>query len=122
MTGDDFREAVKWSIIVAVIIALWCGVLAVRKGRAAVPNESGFPSSQEESNPGVGVPSKNLRPVWVIAVFEVKEQKLVGITEFVFASYQDCQTGAEEAMQELGLHLRPVCYVRWMKQEPGSGW
>ena len=63
-----------------------------------------------------------MRPVWVIAVYEAKEQKLVGITEFVFASYQDCQSGAEEAMQELGLHLRPVCYLRWMKQEPGNGW
>ncbi len=49
-----------------------------------------------------------MRPVWVIAVYEAKEKKLVGITEFVFALYQDCQSGAEEAMQELGLHLRPV--------------
>jgi hypothetical protein len=66
--------------------------------------------------------SQALHPVWVIVVYEVKEKKLIGITEFVFASYQDCQSGAEEARQELGLQLMPVCYVRWMKVEPGRGW
>ena len=60
--------------------------------------------------------------MWVIVVYELKEKKLIGITEFVFASYQDCQSGAEEAKQALGLHLKPVCYVRWMKVGTGSGW
>ena len=38
MTGEDFREALKWSLIAAVIVALWCGVLAVllRDGFARV--------------------------------------------------------------------------------------
>jgi hypothetical protein len=40
----------------------------------------------------------------------------------VFASYQDCQDGSVDAQQKLGLHLKPVCYVRWMKVEPDSGW
>lgn len=122
MTGKDFREALKWSLIAAVIVALWCSVLAVRKGRAAVPNALGFVSVQERSSPQEDALSQALHPVWVIVVYEVKEKKLIGITEFVFASYQDCQSGAEEARQELGLQLIPVCYVRWMKVEPGRGW
>jgi hypothetical protein len=100
----------------------WNGVLAVRKGRAAVPNALGFASVQERSSPQEDALSQALHPVWVIVVYEVKEKKLIGITEFVFASYQDCQSGAEEARQELGLQLMPVCYVRWMKVEPGRGW
>ena len=122
MTGEDFREALKWSLIAAVIVALWCGVIAVRKGRAAVPNESESLSLQDENSSDEIAPREDLHPVWVIVVYEVKQKKLIGITEFVFASYQNCQSGAEEAKQELGLHLKPVCYLRWMKGEPGSAW
>ncbi len=122
MTGEDFREALKWSLIAAVIVALWCGVLAVRKARAAVPNESGSLSLQDESSSDEITPQEDLHPVWVIVVYEVKEKKIIGITEFVFASYQQCQAGADEARQELGLHLKPVCYLRWMKEDPGSAW
>lgn len=34
MTGDDIREALKWSLLAAMIVAAWCGVAAVRKARA----------------------------------------------------------------------------------------
>lgn len=115
MTGEDFREAVKWSLIVSVIIALWCSVLAVRKGRAAVPNGHGYSIAQQQDNYDAKIPNEDIEPVWIILVYEVKEKKLIGITEFVFASYQDCQSGAEEAQRELELHLMPVCFMRWMK-------
>jgi len=47
MTGDDFREALKWSFIAALIVALWCGVVAVRKARAAIPGEPRASGIQE---------------------------------------------------------------------------
>ncbi|GBE44831.1 hypothetical protein BMS3Bbin10_02936 [bacterium BMS3Bbin10] len=114
MTGDDFREALKWLLLAAVIIALWCGVIAVRQARAAIPGEPRASATQGERNP-----SAELRPVWVIVVYEVRNRKLIGITEFVFASYSECQENAAEAKQKLGLRLNPVCYLRWMKK--GSG-
>lgn len=46
MTGDDLREALKWFLVVAGAVTLWCGVLAVRKARGAgqeEPNESRQP-------------------------------------------------------------------------------
>ena len=100
----------------------WNDVLAVRKGRAAVPNHTELITFQVERTPDERAPYKDLHPVWVIVVYEVKEKKLIGITEFVFASYQDCQSGAEEAMQGLGLQLKPVCYLRWMKRDTGGNW
>ncbi len=121
MTGNDIREAVKWSLIAVVLVALWSGVLAVRKGRAAaVPYGPGFSGVQQQREQDTRIPDEDIHPVWVIVVYEVKQKKLIGITEFVFASYEDCQTGAEEAKQELGLHLKPVCFLRWMKIEPNS--
>ena len=115
MTGEDFREALKWSLIAAVIIALWCGVLAVRTARSAIAAEPGVSATQEER-----APTEDIRPVWVIVVYEVWNQKLIGITEFVFASYEECQENAAVARKELGLHLKPVCYLRWMRAEPES--
>lgn len=122
MTGEDFREAVKWSLIAALIVALWCGVLAVRKGRAAVPYDPAVSRIQLQGEQDQRMRDDDLRPVWVIVVYEVQQKQLIGITEFVFASYQDCQAGAEQARQELGLHLKPVCYVRWMKLAPDESW
>ena len=116
MTGDDFREALKWSFIAALIVALWCGVVAVRKARAAIPDEPRASGIQEGH-----APSEDIRPVWVIVVYEVQGKKLIGITEFVFASYQQCQDSAAEARQKLGLQLKPVCYLRWMKAGAGTG-
>ena len=113
MTGDDFRQALKWSLLAAVIVALWSGVIAVRKARAAIPGEPGASATEEKSKP-----SADLRPVWVIVVYEMRDKKLVGITEFVFASYNECQENAAEAMQKLGLRLSPVCYLRWMNEGP----
>lgn len=123
MTNEDFREALKWSLIAAVIVALWCGVLAVRKARAAIATEPGASDIQKERAPS-RTPSEDIRPIWVIVVYEVRNEKLIGITEFVFASYGECQKSAAEARKELGLHLKPVCYLRWMKMEgvsKGSG-
>ncbi len=98
----------------------WCGVIAVRKARAAIPGEPRASAAQEEGNP-----SAELRPVWVIVVYEVRNKKLIGITEFVFASRDECQENAAEARQKLGLRLNPVCYLRWMKEGagryPGAG-
>ncbi len=97
MTGDDFREDLKWSVLAAVIVALFCGVIAVRKARAAIPGEPRATAAQEEGNP-----SADLRPVWVIVVYEVRNKKLIGITEFVFASRDECQENAAEARQNWG--------------------
>jgi hypothetical protein len=116
MTGKDFREALRWSLVVAVIVALWCGVLSVRTARGAIAGEPSTGNIQQ----GFSAP-ENLRPVWVIVVYEVSEQKLIGITEFVFASYQECQDGAADAERKLDLHLRPVCFLRWMRGESESG-
>ena len=120
MTGDDIREALKWSLVAAVIVALWSGVIAVRKARAALPEKPGASVTQEKSNPSV-----DLRPVWVIVVYEMRNKKLIGITEFVFASRNECQESAAEAKRKLGLRLKPVCYLRWMKagaaRELGAG-
>ncbi len=98
------------------------GGIAVRKGRAAVPYGPGGLDAQMQGEQDTRIPEEGLRPVWVIVVYEVQQKKLIGITEFVFASYQDCQSGAEQAKQELGLHLKPICYVRWMKLEPDESW
>ncbi len=92
MTGDDFREALKWSFIAALIVAFWCGVIAVRKARAAIPGEPRASVIQEAQ-----APSEDIHPVWVIIVYEVRGKNLVGITEFVFASYQQCQESAAKA-------------------------
>lgn len=98
MTREDLREALKWALVGAVIVALWCGVLAVRKARAS---ESAY----------------GIRPVWVIFVYEIRNEKLVGITEFVFSTRQQCQKSAAKAKQDLELHTTPGCYLRWEKGE-----
>lgn len=115
MTGNDFREALKWSVLAAVMVALWCGVITVRKARAAIPGEPRIAAAQEEHYPFSG-----LRPVWVIVVYEVRNKKLIGITEFVFTSYNACQESAAEAKRKLELRLNPVCYLRWMKEDAGT--
>ena len=122
MTGEDIREAIKWSIIASVVIALWCGVLAVRQARASAPDKLEHVTTQKKINSEEIIPSQDLHPVWVIVVYEIKEMKLIGITEFVFPSYQDCQAGAKEAQRELGLHLNPRCFMRWMKPESDLVW
>ena len=116
MTGEDFREALKWSFIAAAVVALWGGVLAVRQARATIAVEPGVSAFQEESTP-----SEDIRPIWVIVVYKVWNEKLIGITEFVFASYEECQENAAEVRKKLGLQLSPVCYLRWVSAEPESG-
>lgn len=122
MTGEDIREALKWSLIVSVVVALWCGVLAVRQARASAPDKLEYLTTQQKINSEEIVSSQDLHPVWVIVVYEIKEMKLIGITEFVFSSYQDCQAGAKEVQRELGLHLKPLCFMRWMKPETDLVW
>lgn len=104
----------------AVIVVLWSGLIAARKARAAIPGEPRAGVTREAPEP-----SADLRPVWVIVVYEVQNKTLIGITEFVFASHDACQANAAEARQKLGLRLVPVCYLRWMKvgdaEELGAG-
>jgi len=88
----------------------WCDVLTVRKARAAIAAESNMSFIQMDRKP-----SDDVRPVWVIVVFEVRSEKLIGITEFVFESYEECQLTSAEAKKKLGLRLKPVCYLRWME-------
>lgn len=108
MNLEDQREAFKWAMIATVIIALWCGVTAVRKARSELAGQE--PSRVEAPETRVREPT----PIWVILVYETKGGKLVGITEFVFLSYDACQRGAEDAKRSLGLHIRPMCYLRWL--------
>lgn len=57
----------------------------------------------------------------MIVVYEVKGHRLIGITEFVFGTWEQCAAGAEEARRELALHLMPRCFLRWMKAgDPGG--
>jgi len=54
---------------------------------------------------------------WCDVVYEMRNEKLIGITEFVFESYEECQLSSAEARKKLGLQLKPACYLRWMKGE-----
>jgi len=54
---------------------------------------------------------------WCDVVYEIRNEKLVGITEFVFSSRQQCQKSAAKAKQDLELHTTPGCYLRWEKGE-----
>lgn len=110
MTGYDFREVLKWSFIAAVIAALWCGVMTVGKARAAIAAQSEMSFIQMDRKP-----SDDVRPIWVIVVFEVQSEKLIGITELVLESYGECQLTSAEVKKKLGLRLKRVCYLRWMK-------
>jgi len=107
LTGDDFRDALKWSLIAVVIVALWFEVLNVRKARAAIAAKPGVSVIQTER-----APSDDIRPVWIIVVYN---EKFIGITEFVFESYEECQIFSAELRKQLGLHLKPACYLRWLK-------
>jgi len=116
MTGDDFREALRWSLFAVVIVALWFVVLNVRKARAAIAAEPSVGAIQMVRPPSRAA-SEDIRPVWVIIVYEVRNEKLIGITEFVFESYEECQLSSAEARKKLGLQSKPACYLRWMKGE-----
>ena len=119
MTRDNLLEALRWSIYVAVIIALWFGVLSVRKARAVISTEPGASAIPREQAPSTAV-SENIRPVWVIVVYAVQDEKLIGITEFVFESYEECQKTSAEAKEKMDLHLKPVCYLRWLREGGGN--
>ena len=104
MTREDFLEALKWSLIAAVMVALWCGVIAVRKARADEP-------------------AQGIRPVWVIVVYATQKEKLVSITEYLFYSRRKCEESAVRVKQELELQIVPDCYLRWVgdRKETGQG-
>lgn len=119
MTHHSFGQFLKWLIIAVVFIALWFGVSAVRKARAAVPGELHACAVQERRAP-ISAPSEDIRPVWVIVVFEVRSGEPIGLSEFVFSSPRLCQEEADRARKELGFKLKPVCYLRWMKADGGT--
>ena len=114
MTRVYSRESMKWLTLAAVIFALWGGILAVPEARAAIAVGPGLDAIQREHAPSQ-VQSENIRPVWVIVVYELRNEKLIGITEFVFESYEECWQSSTEVKEKLGLHLNPVCYLRWLK-------
>ena len=57
---------------------------------------------------------------WCDVVYEIQGEKLIGITEFVFESYEECQKSSVEAKEKMNLHLKPVCYLRWLKEGEGK--
>ena len=115
MTGDDIRDALKWSAIAAMIAALWFGVLTVRKARATIAAgiDAGFIETEHAR-------SDDIRPVWVIIAYEVQNEKPVGIIEFVFETYEKCQQSSAEIKKQLGLPQKPACVLRWLKGDEMS--
>ncbi len=115
MTGDKFRETLKWPLFAALIVSLWFGVLSARNARADLVVEPSVSFTQSERNP-----SDDIRPVWMIIIYEVVDETLIRIIEFVFESYEECQISSSEVKKQLSLQLKPVCYLSWMKEDSAN--
>lgn len=118
MNKKNLRYALIWSLSASMLIAALCGVFSVRAARAESHSDTRF-SLVSEPDSSIAEPT-GMHPVWVIVVFETQGKRIVGITEFVFATYDACLSGADETKRKFGLHLEPKCYLRWIKTLPGT--
>lgn len=119
MMTNSSHQKNRCSFIAALIALAMCIFIPV--GQTNPWAQASAQTAHEEPVPEQFQPdSETLHPVWVIVVFETKNDKIVGVTEFVFATYDACTKSAEQARDELGLHLMPVCYLRWLKALPGA--
>ncbi len=98
MTWEDIREALKWPLLAAVIVALWIGVLAVRESRAGIPGEPRARVIQEQQAPLHGI-----RLVWIIVLYEARNKT---------------KRGTKTSLASPSLCLPHIGSVRWKPTEP----
>lgn len=119
MNMKDLKEALIWLLVASFLVAAWCGVTLVRNARA--DTQIDLVEHAEAPSPALPqVKSKEHYPVWVIVVFETQGKRILGVTEFVFATFDACRTAAEQTKRKFELNLMPVCYLRWLKELPGT--